>query len=155
MISLTLAETGCKPEWLEFEVTEGFIMNNPAYSISLLQEIRELGIELSIDDFGTGYSSLAYLKRLPITKLKIDQSFVRDIPDDPDDEAIAKAIVALGGSLNLKVIAEGVENEQQEAFLIREGCTDAQGYYYGHPMPPGVLHQVLREGIPSYSISSA
>jgi len=155
MISLTLAETGCKPEWLEFEVTEGFIMNNPAYSISLLQEIRELGIELSIDDFGTGYSSLAYLKRLPITKLKIDQSFVRDIPDDPDDEAIAKAIVALGGSLNLKVIAEGVENEQQEAFLIREGCTDAQGYYYGHPMPPGVIHQVLREGIPNYSISSA
>jgi diguanylate cyclase (GGDEF)-like protein len=155
MISLTMAETGCKPEWLELEVTEGFIMNNPKYSISLLQKIRELGIELSIDDFGTGYSSLAYLKRLPITKLKIDQSFVRDIPDDPDDEAIARAIVALGGSLNLKVIAEGVENAQQEAFLIREGCTDAQGYYYGHPMPAEAIHQVLREGIPDYSVSSA
>jgi diguanylate cyclase (GGDEF)-like protein len=152
-ISMTLKETSCKPEWLELEVTEGFIMNNPEYSIALLQGIRDLGIELSIDDFGTGYSSLAYLKRLPITKLKIDQSFVRDIPDDPDDEAIARAIVALGDSLNLKVIAEGVENAKQEAFLLREGCTDAQGYYYGHPVPAEDINEMLKVGLLRYQAS--
>lgn len=142
-ISRILEDYSCQPEWLELEVTEGFVMEDPEHSITVLQSIRDLGIELAIDDFGTGYSSLAYLKRLPITKLKIDQSFVRDIPDDPDDEAIARAILALGYSLNLKVIAEGVENAAQEAFLLNEGCVEAQGYFYATPLPVEEIGQLL------------
>jgi EAL domain-containing protein (putative c-di-GMP-specific phosphodiesterase class I) len=143
MISKTLEDCSCQPEWLELEVTEGFVMEDPEHSIPVLQSIRDLGIELAIDDFGTGYSSLAYLKRLPITKLKIDQSFVRDIPDDPEDEAIARAILALGYSLNLKVIAEGVENAAQEAFLLNEGCVEAQGFFYAAPLPVEEIDQLL------------
>jgi diguanylate cyclase (GGDEF)-like protein len=142
-ISRTLEVCACQPGWLELEVTEGFVMKDPEHSIPVLQGIRDLGVELAIDDFGTGYSSLAYLKRLPITKLKIDQSFVRDIPDDPDDEAIARAIVALGYSLNLKVIAEGVENAAQEAFLLNEGCVEAQGFFYAPPLPVEEIHALL------------
>jgi diguanylate cyclase (GGDEF)-like protein len=143
MISKALEDCSCQPEWLELEVTEGFVMEDPEHSIPVLQSIRDLGIELAIDDFGTGYSSLAYLKRLPITKLKIDQSFVRDIPDDPEDEAIARAILALGYSLNLKVIAEGVENAAQEAFLLNEGCVEAQGFFYAAPLPVEEIDQLL------------
>jgi diguanylate cyclase (GGDEF)-like protein len=129
-----LEESGCRPEWLEFEVTEGFLMRDPEVSISILQQIRGLGIELSIDDFGTGYSSLTYLKRFPLTRLKIDQSFIKDVPYDQEDIAITRAIIALGNSLNLQVLAEGVESEEQKAFLIDEGCCEAQGYYYCHPL---------------------
>jgi diguanylate cyclase (GGDEF)-like protein/PAS domain S-box-containing protein len=129
-----LEESGCRPEWLEFEVTEGFLMRDPEMSISILEQIRGLGIELSIDDFGTGYSSLTYLKRFPLTRLKIDQSFIKDVPYDQEDIAITRAIIALGNSLNLQVLAEGVESEEQKAFLIDEGCCEAQGYYYCHPL---------------------
>ena len=126
--------TGCKPEWLELEVTEDFIMQESGKSIETLNKLRGLGIQLAIDDFGTGYSSLSYLKKLPINKLKIDRSFIRDIETDPDDAAIVKSIVALGKALNLKVLAEGVEDKHQEDFLINEGCDIAQGYYYSKPV---------------------
>jgi diguanylate cyclase (GGDEF)-like protein/PAS domain S-box-containing protein len=129
-----LSETGCHPEWLEFEVTEGFLMRDPEKSVSILQQVRNLGIELSVDDFGTGYSSLAYLKRFPLTRLKIDRSFIKDVPNDQDDIAITRAVIALGNSLNLQVLAEGVENEEQKLFLLNEGCCEAQGYYYCHPL---------------------
>ncbi|MCW4349582.1 MAG: EAL domain-containing protein [Candidatus Thiodiazotropha endolucinida] len=129
-----LAETGCRPEWLEFEVTEGFLMKDPEKAVSILQQVRDLGIELAIDDFGTGYSSLTYLKRFPLTRLKIDQSFIRDVPHDQEDVAITRAIIALGNSLNLQVLAEGVESEEQKRFLIGEGCSEAQGYYFCHPL---------------------
>ncbi|MEW8408578.1 MAG: EAL domain-containing protein, partial [Candidatus Thiodiazotropha sp.] len=138
-----LAETGCRPEWLEFEVTEGFLMRDPEQSVSILQQLRELGIELAIDDFGTGYSSLAYLKRFPLTRLKIDQSFIRDIPIDMDDIAITRAIIALGQSLNLQILAEGVESEEQKSFLIKEGCSEAQGYYFSHPLAVDEMTRLL------------
>jgi diguanylate cyclase (GGDEF)-like protein len=130
-----LAATGCRPEWLELEITEGFLITDPERSIRVLKGIGELGIQISIDDFGTGYSSLAYLKRLPIDRLKLDQSFVRGIPADAEDTAIVRAIIALGKEMGLTVIAEGVETAEQRAFLRKEGCAEAQGYLLGRPMP--------------------
>jgi len=127
--------TNFKPEWLEFEVTEGQVMKKPEESIIKLQQISDMGIKVVIDDFGTGYSSLAYLKRLPVDKLKIDQSFVRGVPADKEDAAIIKAIIALAKSLSLELIAEGVETEAQKEFLVECGCEHLQGYYYCKPMP--------------------
>lgn len=129
-----LFETGAKAEWLELEVTESEVMTNPDLVIPLLHQIRELGIGLSIDDFGTGYSSLAYLKRLPVTTLKIDQSFVKDLPDDAEDAAIVHAIIGLAESFDIHTIAEGVETEAQKDFLVAAGCHAIQGYYYSKPL---------------------
>jgi EAL domain-containing protein (putative c-di-GMP-specific phosphodiesterase class I) len=109
-------------------------MNNPEDSIESLQKLSSLGISISIDDFGTGYSSLAYLKRLPINKLKIDRSFIKDLPQDTEDAAITKTIISLCSSLNLKVIAEGVETEEQKNFLLENGCKFIQGYHYSRPL---------------------
>ena len=130
----TMQELHFKPEWLELEITEGQMMSNPDLSIQKLQRLYQLGIEIAIDDFGTGYSSLSYLKKMPLSKLKIDQSFVHDIPDDEDDVAIIKAIIALGKSLNLSLIAEGVETEEQKEFLVHEKCDYVQGYFYSKPI---------------------
>jgi diguanylate cyclase (GGDEF)-like protein/PAS domain S-box-containing protein len=124
---------GIKPSFLELELTETYIMDNPKESRALMQKLKTLGVTLAIDDFGIGYSSLSYLKQFPIDCLKVDRSFIRDIPDDSDDMAISKAIIALGKSLGLKVLAEGVENEIQKTFLIQEGCNFAQGYFYSQP----------------------
>jgi len=132
-------------EWLELEVTEGQVMHKPEASIEKLHKINKMGINLAIDDFGTGYSSLSYLKKFPLHKLKIDQSFVRDIPDDEDDVAITKAIIALGKSLNLKLIAEGVETEDQKEFLKENGCDLIQGYYYSRPIPSDEMTIMLKE----------
>jgi len=144
ILSSILKETECKPEWVELEVTEGQIMSNPDKSIIILNQISDMGIELSVDDFGTGYSSLTYLKRLPIDKLKIDQSFIKNLPDDADDSAIAQSVIALSQNLHLKVIAEGVENEAQKDFLVKHGCRNIQGYYYAKPMPSNEMEQYLR-----------
>jgi diguanylate cyclase (GGDEF)-like protein/PAS domain S-box-containing protein len=122
------------PKWLELEVTESQMMKKPDDAIVRLGQIKIMGITIAIDDFGTGYSSLSYLKRLPVGKLKIDQSFIHGIPDDKENAAIVKATIALAKSLNLKLIAEGVENEAQKTFLVEHGCIHMQGYYYGRPM---------------------
>lgn len=119
---------------LELEITESFILNQAEEGIRVLNNLRSLGVNLAIDDFGSGYSSLSYLKRLPIAKLKIDQSFICDLPNNPDDGAIARAVVALGHSLGLQVVAEGVENQDQFQFLRRAGCDQIQGYYMASPM---------------------
>ncbi len=131
----TMKEIEFLPQWLELEVTEGQIMNNPDEAILKLNEIKDLGIGIAIDDFGTGYSSLSYLKKLPVDKLKIDKSFIQDIPSDEDDVAITKAIIALGKSLNLNLIAEGVETKYQKEFLITNSCVNIQGYFYSKPIP--------------------
>ncbi len=123
-----------KAEWLELEVTEGQMMKKPDEAVAILEEIKSMGISIAIDDFGTGYSSLGYLKRLPVSKLKIDQSFIHGIPEDKENAAIVKATIALAKSLNLRIIAEGVENEEQKEFLLFNGCITMQGYYYGRPM---------------------
>ena len=142
-LSNLLALYRLDPKWIELEVTEGFVMDRSEKSIMQLGAIRQLGVSLAIDDFGTGYSSLSYLKDLPMNKLKIDQSFVRGIPDDMADTAITKTILALGVGLDISVIAEGVETEQQSAFLYSAGCHYAQGYLYGKPMPADEFEALL------------
>jgi diguanylate cyclase (GGDEF)-like protein/PAS domain S-box-containing protein len=132
MVADILKETGLAPQRLQLEVTESVIMNT-GDALVFINDLHAIGVGLAIDDFGTGYSSLAYLKQLPVQTLKIDRSFIKDISTDVNDEAIAIAIIQLGKSLNLSVIAEGVETEDQAAFLLRHGCNLAQGYLYSHP----------------------
>ena len=133
MVSSILVETGLEPHRLQLEVTESVIMNT-GDAFAFINDLNAIGVGLAIDDFGTGYSSLAYLKQLPVQTLKIDRSFIKDISTDPNDEAIAIAIIQLGKSMNLSVIAEGVETAEQGAFLLRHGCNLAQGYFYGRPV---------------------
>ncbi|MEX5589299.1 EAL domain-containing protein [Pseudomonas urmiensis] len=121
---------------LQLEITENFIMSQAEEALSVLHQLKQLGVQLAIDDFGTGYSSLSYLKRLPLDILKIDQSFIRGLPEDPHDAAIARAIIALGRSMQLTIIAEGVENQAQQYFLAAEGCEQIQGYIVSLPLPP-------------------
>jgi len=125
---------GVAPQLLEFELTESMLMTNPEAAVETLSRIKALGMRLSVDDFGTGYSSLAYLKRFPLDALKIDRTFVRDLPGDSDDAAITKAVILLAHSLNLKVVAEGVENVEQIRELEKYDCDEIQGYYIGRPM---------------------
>ncbi|MEC4718570.1 EAL domain-containing protein [Noviherbaspirillum sp. CPCC 100848] len=140
-----LAESGLAPHLLELELTESMMMNDIEHAVCILRDLKSIGVHLSIDDFGTGYSSLSYLKRFPIDLLKIDQSFVRDITIDPDDEAIVLSIISLAHSLRLKVIAEGVETEAQLAYLKRHGCDYMQGYYFSRPLPAQAFEQLLRQ----------
>ena len=121
---------------LQLEITENFIMSQAEEALAVLHQLKQLGVQLAIDDFGTGYSSLSYLKRLPLDILKIDKSFIRGLPDDPHDAAIARAIIALGRSMQLTIIAEGVENLAQQRFLAAEGCEQIQGYIVSLPLPP-------------------
>ena len=140
-----LAETGMPANYLELELTEGILMGGADETVETLRRMSDMGVKLAIDDFGTGYSSLSYLKRFPIDKLKIDQSFVRDIVHDPDDRAIANAVISMGHSLRLSVIAEGVEQQQQLEILINEGCDEVQGYYFSAPLPANEFSEVLRQ----------
>ena len=142
-----LLETGCKAEWVEFEVTESQIMKNVQEAIGVLKQLSQLGVMIAIDDFGTGYSSLSYLKRLPIDKLKIDQSFVRDLPDDEEDAAITKAVIVLAQSLKLDIIAEGVETKEQKEFIVESGCSNIQGYYYSKAVPKEMMQILLKNGL--------
>ena len=142
-VKRVLAETGLPAKHLELEVTESVMMQNPDLAIRDLKLLGDLGIELSVDDFGTGYSSLNYLKKLPIHKLKIDQSFVRDIPFDTNNTAIAKAVIALGHALKLDIIAEGVETKEQADFLQQNQCDQAQGYLFSRPQLPEDLDAFL------------
>ncbi|EGV29927.1 response regulator receiver modulated diguanylate cyclase/phosphodiesterase with PAS/PAC sensor(s) [Thiorhodococcus drewsii AZ1] len=142
-VAAILDATGLPAERLTLELTESMIMLPGEQAIELLRELKALGLKLSIDDFGTGYSSLAYLKRLPIDELKIDQGFVRDIPQDRNDMEIAATIIAMARNLNLKVIAEGVETDQQMEFLTLQGCHGYQGYLLGHPLTPEAFIEQL------------
>jgi len=140
-----LDETGLEARWLDLELTEHVMMQDAEATLTTLGSLRNMGVKLSIDDFGTGYSSLAYLKRLPIDRVKIDRSFIRDVTEDPDDRAIASAIIGMGHTLRLNVVAEGVETQPQLAFLRAEGCDEAQGYLFGRPMPAAEFAELLQQ----------
>jgi len=135
LVAEVLKETGLDPRWLELEVTESVFMENMQAAIDILHKLHGLGVELAVDDFGTGYSSLSYLRQFPIDRLKIDQSFIRSALVNMDDRMITKTIITLGHSLDLKVIAEGVETGEHEAFLKEAGCDEAQGFKYTQPIP--------------------
>src|SRR5437588_1400888 len=132
-VAQTLDDTGLGPEFLEIEVTETSLMQNPDVGIQTLIGLREMGLRIAIDDFGTGYSSLGYLKRLPIDSVKLDASFVKDATSDPDNAALVMAIITLAHNLRLRVIAEGIETEDQLAFLRLLRCDRGQGYFFGRP----------------------
>jgi len=143
LVDRVLKETGLDPKYLDLEITENMSMFDVDMTTETLQKLKRLGVNISIDDFGTGYSSLNYLKRFPIDSLKIDQSFVHDIHSDTDDAAIVKAILAMAHSLDLKVVAEGVETERQLSFLKEQKCDQAQGYYFNRPLSPEHLESML------------
>ncbi len=145
-VRAVLSETRLDPAFLELEITESLLMHNAEEASATLKKLKAMGIRLSIDDFGTGYSSLSYLKRFPIDTLKIDRSFVRDIISDPDDAAIAKAVISLAHDMKLKVVAEGVETEEQMNFLRQRNCDEIQGYYFSRPIPEEAFTELLREG---------
>ena len=146
MVMQILEETGLPPQYLDLELTEGIAMDDPPRAIKVMDDLHEHGIRMSIDDFGTGYSSLTYLKRFQIDKLKIDQSFVRDIANDPEDRAIVTAIISMANNLGMQTIAEGVETSEQLAFLRLQGCNAVQGYYYSKPLPADQLEAYVRFG---------
>jgi EAL domain-containing protein (putative c-di-GMP-specific phosphodiesterase class I) len=139
-----LKDTEFPAHYLELELTESGLMDNQDHARFVLENLRQLGIQLAIDDFGTGYSSLAYLKNFPISTLKIDKGFIDDIPHKPDDMAIAATIIAMGHILGFKVLAEGVETAEQLAFLQEKGCDRYQGYIKSRPLPAQEFEQLLR-----------
>jgi len=144
-VSAVIQETGMA-EYLELELTESMVMHDAEAVIATLQGLRSIGVRLSLDDFGTGYSSLSYLRRLPLNALKIDGSFVRDIQatGGPDDGILAKAMISLGHSLRLKVVAEGVETQEQRGFLAAHDCDEMQGFLYAKPCPAAECQRFLR-----------
>jgi diguanylate cyclase (GGDEF)-like protein/PAS domain S-box-containing protein len=144
LVTQILDSVKLPPQYLELELTEGVAMDDPLGAIAVMDSLHERGIRMSIDGFGTGYSSLSYLKRFRVYKLKIDQSFVRDITDDPEDKAIVSAIISLASSLGLQTIAEGVETEGQLAFLREQGCNEVQGYYFSKPLPAEKFEAFVR-----------
>jgi diguanylate cyclase (GGDEF)-like protein/PAS domain S-box-containing protein len=144
-----LAETALPPHLLQLEITESMVMQNPEQAVVVINALRAIGIRFDIDDFGTGYSSLANLKRFPVYSLKIDQSFVKDIPTGPNDTAITKAIIAMGHSMNMRVVAEGVETIEQMKALRAFGCDEFQGYYFSRPLPLTAFLQLQKSHDPS------
>ena len=146
-VASALADTGLAPEYLELELTESLLMQNLEHSIETMERLEEMGVKLAIDDFGTGYSSLSALKHLPVARLKIDQSFVRELPNDANDRAIAAAIIALAQRLKMHVIAEGVETPEQVDFLRETGCHEFQGFHFSTPVSPGEITTWLALGL--------
>ena len=144
LIRGVLRDTGLESQYLELELTESLLLSNADVTFAVLRDLNAMGLKLAIDDFGTGYSSLSYLKQFPVSKLKIDRSFIRDIALNPDDAAITTAIISMAKSLNLKVIAEGVENEAQMSFLRAHHCDEIQGYYFSKPLLPSEVADKLR-----------
>ena len=148
LIQGVLHDTGLAPQYLELELTESLLLANADVTLSVLQELKDMGLALVIDDFGTGYSSFNYLRQFPVSKLKIDRSFINDVAVNPDDAAIAAAIISMARSLNLKVIAEGVENEEQMSFLRTHQCNEIQGYYFSKPLAVEKVADKLRGNNP-------
>jgi EAL domain-containing protein (putative c-di-GMP-specific phosphodiesterase class I) len=148
-IRTALNDSGMTPNLLELEITESMVMHNSTRMIAVLAKIKSLGVRLAIDDFGTGYSSLAQIKHFPIDTLKVDRSFIHNIPQDAEDRAITEAIITMGKTLSLTVVAEGVETEDQLDFLREHSCDEMQGYYFSKPIVPEQFADLLRKHIPS------
>jgi diguanylate cyclase (GGDEF)-like protein len=138
-----LQDSGLEAKYLELELTESLIMQDVEQAVATMKELQALGVQLSIDDFGTGYSSLAALKTFPVARLKIDKSFINDLPNDENDKAVASAVISLGQKLNLRVIAEGVETDDQVAFLRQNNCDEMQGYHFSKPVPAPDIERML------------
>jgi len=152
LIRRVLDETGLAAQYLELELTESLLLADAAVASSVLQELKAMGLTLAIDDFGTGYSSFNYLRQFHVSKLKIDRSFIRDVAVNPDDAAITSAIISMAKSLNLKVIAEGVETEAQMSFLRAYQCDEIQGYYFSRPLAVDKVADKLRGGSPEMHV---
>jgi EAL domain-containing protein (putative c-di-GMP-specific phosphodiesterase class I) len=144
-VTETLRESGLEPQLLELEITEGMIMNSIDQAVQAATAIKKIGVRLAIDDFGTGYSSLSQLKRFPIDTLKIDRSFIRELPDNSEDMAITESIISLGRALGVNVVAEGVETAAQEAFLSSHGCDEIQGFLYSEACDPEAFVTLFRK----------
>jgi EAL domain-containing protein (putative c-di-GMP-specific phosphodiesterase class I) len=142
-----LGDSGLEPKYLELELTEGVLMKHAESTESILKALRATGVQLAVDDFGTGYSSLSYLRRFSIDALKIDQSFVRQITTVPNDTSIVTAVISMGRSLKLRVIAEGVETQEEMEFLQAHQCDEAQGYYFSRPVHAAEFAKLLKSGI--------
>jgi EAL domain-containing protein (putative c-di-GMP-specific phosphodiesterase class I) len=138
-----LTQTGLESRYLELELTETFLMQDSKSTAVVLHALKDMGVHLALDDFGTGYSSLSYLKRFPIDTLKIDQSFVRNLTTDADDASIVSAVISMGKSLHMTVVAEGVETRDQLAFLKEQRCPEGQGYYFSHPVVAGTFTRLM------------
>lgn len=145
LVMAILEEAGVSPECLQLELTEGVAMENPLAAITVIDELRKKGIRISIDDFGTGYSSLTYLKRFNVYSLKIDRSFVQDLPNDTEDMAIVSAVISLADSLGMITVAEGVETKEQLEFLRSRGCTEIQGYYLSRPLQADAVFSFIED----------
>jgi EAL domain-containing protein (putative c-di-GMP-specific phosphodiesterase class I) len=148
LIRRVLHETGLGPQYLELELTESLLLANEDVMLSVVEELKAIGVTLAIDDFGTGYSNFNYLRQFQVSKLKIDRSFIRDVAVNPDDAAITTAIISMAKSLHLKVIAEGVENEAQMSFLRAHQCDEIQGYYFSKPLATDKVADKLRGDTP-------
>jgi EAL domain-containing protein (putative c-di-GMP-specific phosphodiesterase class I) len=143
LVKTILKDTGLAPKCLELELTESLLLSSGDLIFSVLAELKKMGVKLAIDDFGTGYSSLSYLRQFPVSKIKIDGSFIKDISENPDDAAITTAIIDMGKALNLKMIAECVETEAQVSFLQARRCDEIQGYYFSKPLIAEEVEQRL------------
>jgi EAL domain-containing protein (putative c-di-GMP-specific phosphodiesterase class I) len=143
-VCAALTESGLEPRYLELELTESVLMQHVESTASVLQSLRDMGVQIAIDDFGTGYSSLSYLQKFPVDSLKVDRSFIHEITTDPDYAPIVSAVISMGKSLNHRVIAEGVESREQVAFLQARQCGEGQGYYFSPPLPAEEFASLLR-----------
>jgi EAL domain-containing protein (putative c-di-GMP-specific phosphodiesterase class I) len=148
-IKAALDESGMAPNLLELEITESMVMHNPDRLIELLTDIKKLGVRLAIDDFGTGYSSLAQIKNFPIDTLKVDRSFIRNLSQDSENQAITQAIITMGKNLSLTVVAEGVETQEQKDFLSGLICDEMQGFHFSKPIASDQFAVLLRKNNPS------
>lgn len=145
IIATALKESGLSPQFLELELSENMVMQNAQRTMATLAALKAMGVRLAVDNFGVGYSSLAQIKRFPIDAIKIDHSFIKDIVDNIEDQAITTAIISMGKMLDMKVIAGGVETAEQKNFLLAQGCDQIQGFYFSEPIPPDQFFELLRD----------